>query len=666
MATYYKYAERSADSTINWAQVGQGMTDMLKEETRIREEKKAAIDEASREYGKTLQDLPSGEFQTANEFAIKFAGKAQEQLLIQDRLLKSGMLKPNDYAVLRQNLNDGTTQMFDLAKEYEAEYQDKLSRIDNIDPANRSQQLESFLMGQMEGLSNLTNVDAVINPITGVVSLGKYVTKTIDGKEVKVLSDSPNDVATIGELRNRIKTKYDYFDVATATANAADGLGEVKTQMLVAATRGGDLNKIYALSDKKEGMYLTKAEMANLQNQLNNKEISQVEFDEIMAANSYSGSEKLLIEEMLVNKFNVTSILTENLSGTFTEEFDEEKAKAAHARGDQSVIFYKMTPTGLEAQPTEEQEKMAYDYLKTQIRSKISVSEEAKAAGSKGYAPQPTAATIKNREDKKKQENLVELWKNIGTATDETSRQNNIDAVIMAANVGKGENDDKVVDIVFETDGRVTFKHSDSDNDFTTTGPVGTDATAWMNLGTEIFGVMGADDMKKILGGVTTIDPTGLRGMSSGRAGAPVFEETEKEAYIRYNKTEGPNAALFNTDKLVVGDEDEAAKNVRAMISSLGLSDEIKVDIPYTPGYDVVRISDADGNEINTLDLDEYNAQEFGAFRDYILSLGADAVEDLFNETYDYRKKQKKAVSSATPKSNTSNSAAASGGTSRI
>ena len=89
MATYYKYAERSADSTINWAQVGQGMTDMLQEESRIREEKKAAIDEASREYGKTLQDLPSGDFQTANEFAIKFGGKAQEQLLIKDRLLKA-------------------------------------------------------------------------------------------------------------------------------------------------------------------------------------------------------------------------------------------------------------------------------------------------------------------------------------------------------------------------------------------------------------------------------------------------------------------------------------------------------------------------------------------------------------------------------------------------
>jgi len=43
MATYYKYAERSAESQVNWAEVGKDMSDMLKEETRIREEKKAAL-----------------------------------------------------------------------------------------------------------------------------------------------------------------------------------------------------------------------------------------------------------------------------------------------------------------------------------------------------------------------------------------------------------------------------------------------------------------------------------------------------------------------------------------------------------------------------------------------------------------------------------------------
>lgn len=653
MATYYKYAERSADSTINWAQVGQGMTDMLQEEARIREEKKAAIDEASRRQQKVLtDDLPSGDFATANEFAIKFADKAQEQLLIQDRLLKSGILKPNNYAVMRQNLNDGTSQMFDLAKDYEAEYQDKMDRIDNIDPANRSQQLEQDLMIMLEGLSNLQNTDAVINPTNGVVSLGKYVNKTIDGKQVRVISDSANDVYTVGELKNRIKAKYDYFDVDSATAAEVEQLGEVTSEMIFAANKGGDLNKIYTLSDKKEGQYLTKAELESLKKDYDNKLIGEVEYYETLAANSYSAQEKFAIDKMLVNPYNVTSILTENLNETFTTELDEKKAKAAHARGDESVIFYRTTPTGLVAEPTEGQIQKAYDYLKIQMRSKISVSEEAKSAGAKAYAPQPTAATIKNRADKEKQENLVELWKNIGTATDETSRQNNIDAVIMAANVGKGENDDKVVDIVFEQDGRLTFKHSDSDNDFTTTGPVGTDATAWMNLGTEIFGVMGADDMKKILGGVTTIDPEGLKGMSSGRAGAPVFEETEKEAYIRYNKKESPNAALFNTDKLVVNNESQTVKNVNVMLSSLGVADKYVADVDSSvvPGTDQIEIIDIEsGKQIGFLQLDKYNAQDFGDFRDYILSLGADAVEDLFEETYDYRKTKEKEVSSKTP-----------------
>ena len=41
MATYYKYAERSADSQVNWAEVGKGISDMLADEVKIREEKKA-------------------------------------------------------------------------------------------------------------------------------------------------------------------------------------------------------------------------------------------------------------------------------------------------------------------------------------------------------------------------------------------------------------------------------------------------------------------------------------------------------------------------------------------------------------------------------------------------------------------------------------------------
>ena len=115
-----------------------------------------------------------GDFEPSNQFMLEFGGSAQETRLIQDNLLRAGMIKPKDFAIMRQNLNDGTATMIDLGKQYEAEYQEKLARIDNTDPTQRSQAIESVLMESIEGLSNLRNTKAVINPTDGQVTLGKH------------------------------------------------------------------------------------------------------------------------------------------------------------------------------------------------------------------------------------------------------------------------------------------------------------------------------------------------------------------------------------------------------------------------------------------------------------------------------------------------------------
>jgi len=120
--TYFNYAERNAQDQINWAEVGKNMSDMLLEEARIREEKKAAIDKASREFGEVLSNAPTGDYDAGNTFALDYANSAQEIRLMQDRLLKSGQLSVKDYLIARQNVNTGTNQIFDLAKEYQNEY----------------------------------------------------------------------------------------------------------------------------------------------------------------------------------------------------------------------------------------------------------------------------------------------------------------------------------------------------------------------------------------------------------------------------------------------------------------------------------------------------------------------------------------------------------------
>ena len=53
MSTYYNYAERNAESYVNWGQIGKDVSKMLTDENDIREKKKKEIDDQSREFAKT-------------------------------------------------------------------------------------------------------------------------------------------------------------------------------------------------------------------------------------------------------------------------------------------------------------------------------------------------------------------------------------------------------------------------------------------------------------------------------------------------------------------------------------------------------------------------------------------------------------------------------------
>ena len=73
MPTYYKYAERSADSQVNWAEVGKGISDMLADEVKIREEKKAAYETAFQDDMKQLSTQPQGDWQDGTNVVNNFA-----------------------------------------------------------------------------------------------------------------------------------------------------------------------------------------------------------------------------------------------------------------------------------------------------------------------------------------------------------------------------------------------------------------------------------------------------------------------------------------------------------------------------------------------------------------------------------------------------------------
>jgi len=358
MASYFKYAERNVDSQINWSEIGKNVVDMLREEDRLREEKKSAIDEASREFGETLANAPTGQFKSANEWILGYAADASQARLMQDRLLKSGLLKVKDYTVMRQNLNDGTNQMFQVAKEYQDKAKEAMERYQ----LKESQETEAWLMEQIQGLSNFKNTKAYINPTNFTVSLAGMKKQVIDGKEVMVMETDPNKYMSVNQLRNRLDVRLDRYKYVDAIDAQVESLGDFQT---------ADITKV-------AGLY----KMASVKEVLDPTNRTRLSDEAKSAVTAYQQWEQGMITAELAIGYNQLSILTDavdKVPGTqdfYTPTFSEEEA-----RSNPKFILLKDNGSGMiEPVFTEEQTKAATEFLRAQTRNALDRKVSIQAA----------------------------------------------------------------------------------------------------------------------------------------------------------------------------------------------------------------------------------------------------------------------------------------------
>lgn len=362
MATGYKYAERNAANQVDWSAIGSSISKTLTDESARREKAKKEIADASNQYAETLSNAPMGESRDFNDWTLDFAGNAQEFRLMQDRMLRSGRMKLRDYNMSRQNLKSGTEQAFNLAKEYNAEYADKMKRLQD----GESQDLEGFLMGTAEGFSNFTKSGLYIDPNTGKVAIANKVQKTLpDGTVIYEMSQNPNDFTSINSLRNRITSKYNKFNVSKSLQPGVSDLGK-RIEVIM---KGG----VKTREDAKETPgYITARDTF---------------------INSFVDT----------NPDNVTSILTDTLAevvndkgeGTgvsFQFTFDPEEAK----KSEEFILLRENPQTGriegdFDTANGKKQKEMARKFLKTKFDTMVDVEETARQE----FAPQRPTATDK-------------------------------------------------------------------------------------------------------------------------------------------------------------------------------------------------------------------------------------------------------------------------------
>lgn len=199
---------------IDWSVIGSDIAKTITGEVEDRAAKKQKFDDDSRAFLKEISNVELGDDVTRNAWVLKGTDQVKQTRLMQDRLLKKGLLKVRDYTVGRQNLTDGMKSLAAVSEEYNVEYAEHMKRMQE----GVSGEAERWKMEQIEGYANFKKSGIYVNPKTGQVNLAM---KKEDGS----LDTRAGSIQGIESLRNRLNSKQDKYDLDGAVNKLVDDMG---------------------------------------------------------------------------------------------------------------------------------------------------------------------------------------------------------------------------------------------------------------------------------------------------------------------------------------------------------------------------------------------------------------------------------------------------------
>ena len=596
MATAYKYVERQVDDQINWAEVTSNLTNTLKEEGRVRQEKKAAIDDASREYAKILNNVPVGENTELNKFALNAASDLQQQMLMQTTLLKSGQLDPRQYTIMRQNLTDGTDQAFSLFQNYNAEYDKKMAMMDpNLPPNERASAMQTWQMSELEGFGNFKNSKLVINPNSGLMSMAKMVPDpnfTGDPANAPMVPDM-NNLQSVQALENRLKGTVTQYDVMGAADTYLDSLGEDKRAVITGLGQKYTSAVIKTISDataKQKGSWKN----MNLADLTAEAKRLGVDIDDLKEITLFSEAQDNWVKGQLgIGGTAAASVLLDykSINPITSEPYTQlqwSKANEAKAKGDSNIILMKNVDGRMVPDLTDDQQAEAERVMKTQINIGLDY-EETLTTQKTGFEKSATNEKADNakKDNKAVVGNIAKLWygddAEVKTAEDYLKSTNPEIAAITRTGEGivieyTAASGLPVQEIPFEQNGQTVSQEQFVEGN----------ANYFFSSGNKIKNIPDLLSKNKL----------DLSRTFNDRSKAFTFnesetKESESDAFDRITLEEVTTAG-FTPDLFVTDDEDQTLTNVSGFITGL-------------PGMEKYTVVDAGGSddEIHVLDEDD-------------------------------------------------------------
>jgi hypothetical protein len=513
MATYYKYAEREADSQVNWAEVGKNMSDMLAETNRVREEKKAAIDQATRDTMNELATSPNGEHTGARQAALEFANNASNYVRIQDNLLKRGQISLKEYTVNRQNLNDGTDLAFNALKAYQANYGNTMQRYRD----GKASLYETRQRQKAEGFGDFNKAALYINPTNGKVMSAMKTEKVIDGKTVYTMDDTPGKMASVDQINTMIVGEWDKYDYDTPIKGFVDALGEEKTTAVILGgiTKQGKITSIEDITRRTD-----------------------IIEDDKQKLYKFINSENGMIETIIGPLINKLRVLMDSIPVAPNGKPYDITDDPEEAKKNPNLILEIINPSTGQADPvfTDEQTQDAEEFIRNQMRSQYDYKEEGQAVGAVSR-DEESEESKKRKDDLKEKDNALGVWGDAFKAPTAAGKQNAFETILGT----KIAQDRGLLDIDTTVPGKLTFKYSDPVKNRTVDyNPETITLRQWNELGNEVHGVDNvAEVMKRNKGGDPNMrmnaSQKNFSGVKAGRTAVkdPAVEFSNKVAKIK-------------------------------------------------------------------------------------------------------------------------------------
>ena len=368
--TYYGYVAREDKAYVDWASIGKTISDDLIEVSKSRQEQRDELDRKTEESITNINKLTADQPQLVSEFYMDGANDMRQYLLMLQKEMKAGRLQPNEYLKKKQVLMDGVDQLSLASKDFAADYEEALKRLQK-DAAGQ----EVFQNEKYDAFRSTEGKGIYVNPVNGRLYIG---TRDENG----VIDSNPSKLLDVNNLYSRRKDQINKYDVVGEASTKVAPLGD------------------YIRSVRRGGVFTLK---------------------DIMQRKEYLKAENDIIQSMMSSPRNLGSILSDYVGGyTFTE--NEEEAKADPAK----ILLKKDGMNLLQPQLTDEQRKAAEEALRAQLRVQLDRVETAMPI----QQPDRAAAASRQQQQRTNAQHLEHLRKLFaGSGTDAVAASDAIRAI---------------------------------------------------------------------------------------------------------------------------------------------------------------------------------------------------------------------------------------------